>query len=180
MAPPDPSASREEQNKQRDRSPMRMIGLIGGVASGKSLVARQLEQCGAGILDADRAGHEVLRLPGVEAAARERWGAAIFDATGHIDRKRLAAIVFAGPPEGPRERRYLEQLTHPAIGARLHEQAAHLADTGYPAAVLDAALLLEAGWDAMCDLVVFVDTPPATRLARGARARVERKGFCRS
>ena len=73
---------------------------LGGVASGKSMVARQFAALGAGVLDADRAGHEVLRLPHVEAAARRRWGEAIFGPDGRIDRARLARIVFGPGPEG--------------------------------------------------------------------------------
>ena len=101
---------------------MKILGLLGGVASGKSLVARQLAELGAVVLDADRAGHEALRLPGVEAAARRRWGDAVFGQDGHIDRSRLAKIVFAPPPDGPKERKFLETLTHPEIGRRLAAQ----------------------------------------------------------
>ncbi len=145
---------------------MHIVGLLGGVASGKSLVARQLAALGAGLLDADGAGHEVLRLPDIEAAARRRWGEAAFDPNGRIDRARLARIVFAAPPEGPPERRYLEQLTHPEIGRLLERQAEAMAAAGTPAAVLDAPLLLEAGWDAFCDRLVLVDAPRETRLKR--------------
>ena len=98
---------------------MKILGLLGGVASGKSLVSRQLAERGAVVLDADRAGHEALRLPSIEEAARRRWGDAIFGPDGHIDRSRLAKIVFAPPPEGPKERIFLEALTHPEIGRRL-------------------------------------------------------------
>jgi len=145
---------------------MHIIGILGGVASGKSLLARQLADLGAGVLDADRAGHEVLRLPQVEAAARERWGQTVFDAEGHVDRARLAKIVFADPPEGPREREYLERLTHPEIGRLLKQQAEALAASGTLVAVLDAPLLLEAGWDKLCRTLIFVDAPRPVRLAR--------------
>jgi dephospho-CoA kinase len=145
---------------------MQIIGLLGGVASGKSLVARQLAELGAGVLDADGAGHAVLRLPQVEAAARRRWSEAVFGPDGRIDRARLARIVFAGPPEGPPERDYLEQLTHPEIGRLLRQQAEAMAAAGTPAAVLDAPLLLEAGWDNLCGRLVFVDAPRQTRLER--------------
>jgi dephospho-CoA kinase len=149
---------------------MQVLGILGGVASGKSLVARQLAQFGAGVLDADRAGHEVLAMPATEAAAGERWGQEIFAADGRIDRARLAAIVFAAGPQGAGERKYLEQLTHPQIERRLARQAEELAALGCRVAVLDAPLLLEAGWDRLCDRLVFVDAPRATRLAR-ARTR---------
>ncbi len=147
---------------------MQVIGLLGGVASGKSLVARLLVQQGAGLLDADRAGHEVLRLPRIEAAAKERWGKEIFGGDGRIDRAALGRIVFAAPPEGPRERTYLEQLTHPEIDRRLKRQSEAMVASGIAAAVLDAPLLLESGWDRLCEELVFVDAPVDVRLARAA------------
>jgi dephospho-CoA kinase len=145
---------------------MRVIGILGGVASGKSLVAQQLAALGAGVLDADRTAHDVLRLPQVEAAARLRWGEGVFTPEGHIDRGRLAAVVFGPPPCGPTERKYLEQLTHPEVGRLLRQQAEVLAATGAVAAILDAPLLLEAGWDRLCDRLIFVDAPREARLAR--------------
>jgi len=145
---------------------MQLIGILGGVASGKSLVARQLARRGAAVLDADRAGHEVLRLPRIEAAARSRWGEVIFGRDGHIDRARLAKIVFADPPGGPEERKYLEELTHPEIARHLSRQAAEFSASSAAVAVLDAPLLLEAGWDKLCQKLVFVDAPRQTRLRR--------------
>ncbi len=145
---------------------MKIIGILGGVASGKSSVAVQLAQLGAGVLDADSAAHAVLRLPEVEEAARRRWGDAIFGADRHIDRWSLAKIVFLPPPKGPDERRYLEQLTHPEIGRIVQAEARRLAAAGVAAAVLDAPLLLESGWDRFCDRLVFVDVPRQLRIAR--------------
>ena len=144
-----------------------VIGLLGGIASGKSMVARQFEELGAGILDADRTGHEVLRMAEMEQAARERWGTSVLDAEGHIDRARLAEIVFAAPPEGPRELEYLEQLTHDRIGQLLRGRAQAMAASGrYAALVLDAPLMLEAGWHTICNQIVFVDAPREVRLSR--------------
>jgi len=153
---------------------MKILGLLGGVASGKSLVSRQLAELGVVVLDADRAGHEALRLPRVEEAVRRRWGEGVFTPEGHIDRARLAKIVFAPPPNGPRERKFLEALTHPEIGRLLLAQTEALkaaspespskslqernaltsstaGKAAPPLAVLDAALLLEAGWDNQWD-----------------------------
>ena len=159
----------EECNHDVERvNCMKILGLLGGVASGKSLVSRQLAELGAVVLDADRAGHEALRLPCVEAAARQRWGDAVFGPEGHIDRARLAKIVFAPPPDGPKERNYLEALTHPKIGRRLAAQA-EAQKVVSPLAVLDAALILEAGWDKLCDCYAFVDAPQAVRLARAVQ-----------
>ena len=145
---------------------MRIIGILGGVASGKSTVARLFEKLGAGVLDADRAGHEVLRLPQVEEAARKRWGDTVFGPDGRIDRARLARIVFAPGPEAEREREYLVRLTHEEIGRRLGQEAEVFAASGIKVAVLDAALLVEAGWDDVCEKTVFVDAPQEVRLMR--------------
>ena len=145
---------------------MHIIGILGGVASGKSLVAQHFQQLGAGLLEADRAGHEVLKKPEIEAAARRRWGPEIFGPDGQIDRLRLAQIVFAATSEATRERKYLERLTHPEIQRMLGHQAETLAAEGCVAAVLDAPLLLEAGWDTLCDTLIFVDSPRPLRLAR--------------
>ncbi len=148
---------------------MRVIGLLGGVASGKSAVARLLTEAGAGVLDADRAGHEALHLEAVEEAARSRWGESVFDTDGRLDRSRLAEIVFAPPPNGPPERQFLERLTHPEIGKIIGRQADALTERSCPVAVLDAPLLLEAGWDRLCSKLVFVDAPRDLRLARALR-----------
>jgi dephospho-CoA kinase len=145
---------------------LKIIGLLGGVAGGKSLVAQCLAQCGAGVLDADRAGHEVLSDPAIQEQLRERWGAAVFDARGAIDRKAVAKLVFAPPPEGPRDRTFLEQLLHPRIEQRLRRQAEELSAAGITAAVLDAPLLIEAGWDRFCDCLLFVDAPEPVRQQR--------------
>ena len=145
---------------------MRIIGLLGGVASGKSLVAKQFAELGAALLDADQAGHDALRLPHVELAVRQRWGTEVFGADGRIERARLARIVFAPPPHGSQERKYLEELTHPEIGRMLRREVDELAASGSVAAMLDAPLLLEAGWDRMCDALVFVEVPREVRLSR--------------
>jgi dephospho-CoA kinase len=145
---------------------MKILGLLGGIASGKTVVARELEKLGSVVLDADRAGHEVLRLPHVKEAARKRWGASIFGQDGKIERKRLADIVFAHTDEGRRELAYLEKLTHPEIGRRLQEELNLLKQQGVQVAVLDAPVMLKAGWDRFCDQIWFIDAPRETRIER--------------
>ena len=80
---------------------MVVIGVTGGIASGKSLVAQQLGQLGAEVLAADQIGHAVLRDPEVRAALSARWGSGILDAAGEIRRSVVAEQVFAPPPDGP-------------------------------------------------------------------------------
>jgi dephospho-CoA kinase len=146
---------------------MHIIGIVGGVASGKSLATEYLRQLGAAVLDGDQAGHEVLREPAVVAAASERWGAAILDADGQIDRSKLAEIVFAPTDEAAAELKFLEDLTHPRIRARLTDKVARLeSEENSSVAVLDAPVLLKAGWNDFCQTILFVDTPPKLRLQR--------------
>ena len=159
---------------------MRILGIVGGVASGKSMVADVFAGLGAGVLDADRAGHEALRLPHVEAAVRRRWGAAVFGPDGRIDRARLARIVFAPGDEGRNERAELERLTHPEIARLLWRQAAALAAAGVAVAVLDAPLLLETECEDFrrkCDKLIFVEAPRETRLARALARGWSREDF---
>lgn len=146
---------------------MLVLGIVGGIASGKSLVSRELERLGAEVIDADRLGHQVLLDPAVEALARERWGAAVFDAQGRLDRRLVAQQVFAPGQEGERERQFWEQVTHPRISARMRDRISELAALGdTDVVVLDAALLLEAGWHEYCDQILFIDTPIEQRLER--------------
>lgn len=147
---------------------MHTIGILGGIGSGKSLVARQMAELGAGLLDADRAGHEVLQEQTVHDVLRQRWGDDVFGPDGRINRDRVAEIVFAPPPEGGRERRFLENLLHPRIAERLAGEQKEFAAREYRAVVLDAPLLLEAEWDRLCSRLVFVDAPRELRLARVA------------
>jgi len=146
----------------------RLIGLVGGIASGKSLVAEQLQALGGVLLDADRAGHDVLRDKEVIEALHKRWGDGIIALDGSLSRSVIAKIVFsAGNLE---EKRYLESVTHPRIAARLQEQIAQQSAAGAKLFIVDAALLFEAGWDKLCDQIIFVSCPREIRLAR-ARSR---------
>ncbi len=154
-----------------DRTKVPTIGILGGIASGKTLIARQLERHGAAVISADALAHEVLKYDEVKRAARARWGDGVFSPEGEIDRAALARIVFATTPEAAVERKYLEQLTHPEVGRLALARVAQLvAEQSATAVVLDVPLMLEAGWDKFCDKLVFVDAPRAQRLDR-ARAR---------
>jgi dephospho-CoA kinase len=145
---------------------MLILGLVGGVASGKSLVASCLRDLGAIVLDADQAGHAVLREAEVIETLKRRWGDKILEPSGQISRREVAKIVFAAGNEA--ERKFLELITHPRIRARLESElaATRSANPPPPVVVIDAALLFEGGWDKLCDKILFVDAPRDVRLER--------------
>jgi len=145
---------------------MLILGLVGGIASGKSVVANMLRDMGAVVLDADQAGHAALRRPEVIAALTKRWGTGILDPQGQISRRAVAKIVFAAGNKAERE--FLEHLTHPLIEAQLQQELTVIRNSHDPppVVVLDAALLFEAGWDKLCDKILFVDAPRDIRLER--------------
>ena len=164
---------------------MQIIGVAGGIASGKSLVSEMLCQLGAERLDADEAGHEVLTEPDVIAALRERWGDSILaqasGASPAIDRRAVARIVFAAPPAGPRELAFLESISHPRITAKLIERVARARRQAKPcpAMVLDAAVMFRAGWRRYCDWLLFVEASRDTRLARALARGWSEEEFAR-
>jgi len=136
------------------------VGLTGGIASGKSLVAAELAARGAIIIDADVLAHEVVE-PGTPALAAivERFGPQILS-DGQLDRSRLAEMVFADPVA----RRDLERIVHPAVRAR----AAELERAADPAAVVVHVipLLVETGQQEDFDVVVTVDVDHETQIRR--------------
>jgi dephospho-CoA kinase len=148
---------------------MKIIGLVGGVASGKSLAAKMLVDLGAVHLDADRAGHAVLADDiEVRQALVDRWGNAILDAEGHVDRRAVAKQVFAKSAVGTANRKFLEDLLHPRIRQRLNIERDQAVATGKPAIVVDAPLLLEADWGSLCDIILMIESPRELRLERAA------------
>jgi len=138
-----------------------VIGLAGGIGSGKSAVADILEQLGCVVAHSDEVGRAALRDPAIRDELVAWWGETILDGAGEIDRSAVAAIVFADPAQ----RRRLEALTHPWIEAKRATQFA-AAPPEAPALVIDAPLLFEADLDKKCDAVIFVDAPRQTRLNR--------------
>jgi dephospho-CoA kinase len=154
--------------------PIPVIGLVGGIGSGKTTVATRLAELGAFVIDADTVGHTLLNQPPVREQVIDRFGAQILDAAVEpdeepaIDRRALGAIVFADPLA----RKALEDIVHPRMRHTFEKAAARVARRGEaPAVVLDAAILYEAGWDSLCDRVVFVDAPRDARVARVAAER---------
>ncbi len=151
-----------------------VIGLVGGIGSGKSEVARLLARLGCAVADSDAHTREILARPAVRDVLVSWWGERVLGAGGtpgtrEIDRAAVGRIVFADPEQRTR----LERLIHPMVHA-LRERQFAAARAGSPpprALVIDAPLLLEAGLDAECDHLVFVDAPHDQRVARVAATR---------
>ena len=139
-----------------------IIGIAGGIGSGKSAVARAFASLGCLVSDSDKATRAALESPDVKAVLVEWWGRGVIAADGSVDRVAVAKIVF----DDEDERRRLESMTHPRARADRERVIARAEASGAPGVVVDAPLLFEAGLDAVCDLVVFVDVPPAERARR--------------
>lgn len=140
-----------------------VIGLVGGIGAGKSAAAAAMAARGGRVIDADRLGHEALESPEVKRQLVARWGDRVLKPDGTANRRAIAGIVF----DDPAELRVLEGLVFPHIGRRAREEvAAAQADPAVRFVVLDAAVMLEAGWSDACDRIVFVDAPREVRLAR--------------
>jgi dephospho-CoA kinase len=138
------------------------------MGSGKSLAAAEFARHGARIISGDKFGHEALRQPDIKEAVVKRWGSEILDSARDVDRRKLGRIVFADE----RERKALEALVFPWIERRIDEEIARAkADASVKMVVLDAAIMLEAGWAASCDRLVYVDAPREQRLQRLAKER---------
>jgi dephospho-CoA kinase len=143
--------------------PKPVFGLIGRIGAGKSSAAKCFAARGGFVIDADVLGHEALRQSEVIESLVRRWGEGIRRADGSLDRREIARIVFANPDE----RAALEATVFPYIGERTRGLIARAqANPEAAFVVLDAAVLLEAGWGEMVDAVVFVDAPRAVRVAR--------------
>lgn len=139
-----------------------VIGLTGGIASGKSLVSEELARRGAALVDADQVSRELTR-PGSPVLAKlvEAFGPDILQSDGLLDRKGLAGRVFGDPRALDR----LNQITHPAIWKEIHHQLGELSQT-HPVVVLVAPLLLEHGGERYVDQVWVVHVRPEVQLER--------------
>lgn len=139
-----------------------IIGLVGGVGAGKSAAAACLARLGCAVIDSDARARAKLDDAIVRDQLVAWWGEDVVGADGRIDRPRVASIVFADEDE----RRRLEALIHPLLAADRAETIREAAQSGAPGVVIDAPLLMEAGLDADCDAVIFVDAPREERVRR--------------
>ncbi len=149
-----------------------VVGLLGGIASGKSTVAGMFRDAGVAVIDADRLAHRCLAEPEIVAAIRAAFGDGVLAADGAIDRRRLGEIAFMGADS----KRRLEAIVHPCVRRKIDAELEAISRAGSPRIVLlDVPLLLETDLNARCAARIFVDAPIEER-----RARVERdRGWAR-
>jgi dephospho-CoA kinase len=141
-----------------------LVGLTGGIATGKSTVTAMLASPSVRVVDADALAREVVE-PGTPALAQivAEFGREVLQAEGRLDRARLGEIVFPDPVK----RKRLEAITHPAIRARFEKIIADLERAGWDGILIwDAALLVESGGNKKMDRLVVVTTDAATQLRR--------------
>ena len=142
---------------------MRVFGLTGGIASGKSTVSRYLHKLGAAIVDADRAAH-ALAMPfqPLWEAYREHFGEKVLLPDGTLDRRAIARAVF----HDTEERAWMNKVSHPMILKRMEEELEECRASGSQVAFLDVPLLYEVGWESAAEAVWVVYVPGPVQLAR--------------
>ena len=136
---------------------MKVIGLTGGIASGKSTVTKLLRQYGLDVLDADAIAWELAQPNNkLWQSYVDRYGERVLLSDQQLNRQAVADIVFSQPEE----KAWMDGMAHPIIKAEIQNQLNHLSEAGKKAAVIDVPLLYEAGWDKLVDEVwlVYVDS----------------------
>lgn len=146
---------------------MPVIGLAGGIGSGKSAVARVLEGFGCVVSDSDAEARAMLDDADILEKITTRWGDKIIGVDGRVDRGAIARVVFSEESE----RDWLESVIHPRLHARRAERRLEAERSGAAGFVIDAPLLFEAGLEDECDAVIFVDCSRAERLRRVRESR---------
>jgi dephospho-CoA kinase len=143
--------------------PKPVIGLAGGIGSGKSTIARLLASEGCAIIDSDALSHEAIQSPEIKAALLPWLGDEILNPDGSVNRKAVAHQIFSDPAKTKR----LTDLIHPKVDQNREElMARYMADPAIKGIVWDSPLLLEAGLNRECDAVVFIKVPREIRLKR--------------
>ena len=142
-----------------------IIGILGGICSGKSTVAAEFAKLGCKIIDADKIAHELLDEPAIKQKIVSSFGRDILDSMGKIDRSKLADIVFADDAKLA----LINKIVHPPVLARIEQLIEqYKRQPAVKAIVLDIPLLVEVGWAKRCDKLVFVD---CNRQIRAERAQ---------
>jgi len=154
-----------------------IIGILGGIGSGKSTVAAEFAKLGCKVIDADKIAHELLDEPAVKAKIVGLFGRAILDSAGKIDREKLAEVVFADADKLSS----LNRIIHPLVLQRADEliekyqaEVGAVREPPVQAIILDMPLLVEVGWDKRCDKLIFVDCEEKLRLNRAKKLRFDK------
>ena len=140
-----------------------VIGIVGGIAAGKSFVTKEFIAQGAEHFDADKEAKELYNLPSVVSEIKKRWPTVV-DSKNVVDKSRLAQIVFSPTEQGARELSKLNALLHPILNGAFITWLKKRQDARL--VILDAPLLLEAGMDSLIDYLVYVDADFAVRQKR--------------
>jgi dephospho-CoA kinase len=148
-----------------------IIGILGGIASGKSTVAKAFAQLGCQVIDADAIAHELLDNAPIKEKIVAFFGREILDSTAKIDHKKLADIVFSDPEKLS----FLNGVLHPAVLDRAEAMIELFSRQDQTKAiVLDMPLLVEVGWAERCDRLIYVDCSQKTKDKRAKKAGLDK------
>jgi dephospho-CoA kinase len=143
----------------------KIIGLLGGIASGKSTVAAELAKLGCPVIDADVLAKQLLEDEGIKNQLRQKFGNEVFDDKGRIDNKKLAQKAF----ENAETVKAINGIIHPPVLSKTEELINQYQLRPVKAIVLDIPLLAEVGWDKKCDKLIFVECDRPIRLKRAQK-----------
>lgn len=139
-----------------------IIGILGGIGSGKSSVAAEFGKLGCAVIDADRIAHQLLDTEDIAQKVRDAFGVEVFDADGNIDRAALGERTFENSENVAR----INDILHPEILVKCRQLLAEYNNADIKAIILDLPLLVEVGWDKKCDILIFIDCPEPIRAQR--------------
>jgi dephospho-CoA kinase len=142
-----------------------IIGILGGICSGKSTVAAKFAKLGCAVIDADQIAKEMLDEPAIQPKIVKLFGEKILDRMGKIDRQKLAKIVFSDPSQLAA----LTNIVHPPVLEKTNEMIGTYKKSDVLAIVLDMPLLAEVGWEKRCDKLIFVACEPRIRFERAEK-----------
>jgi dephospho-CoA kinase len=164
MATAAPKPTTEQSDLSLLKGCIPLIGLTGGIGSGKTAVSDLLAKLGAGIVDTDLIAHQITAPHGAAIALIEKqFGSDFISADGALNRDKMRSLVFSKPEA----RKSLEAITHPLIRQETNKQALRISKEGAPYLVFVVPLLLESGsWNSLIDLLVVVDSPIETQIQR--------------
>lgn len=146
---------------------MLKVGITGGIASGKSEVARYFEKKGFAVIYEDQVGHDALKEPAIRSQLLRLFGDTIVDTQAEIDRKKLATIVF----QDAKKLAQLNETIHPIMIQRTQEKFTEYEKAGHSLVFLEAAILFEMGLDRVVDRILYVYATRAVRVSRLTESR---------